>query len=135
MMTPVASPSKMRYWLGAVLGLLAGVWGVTVMLVFALSQVRMIGPGIPIAVVFDIEGGGLMFLGLQAFGYAACAAMALLSAANKVRHRRWLWLMLAFSLVTLGLSLIPFSSVGLFTLPAALGLLASCLVLWPLAGR
>ena len=134
-MNPKTSQSRSRRWLGAVLGTLAGVWGVTIILIFGYSQAQMITPGTPIDVVIGSFGTGLLILGLQGLGYIAGAVIAILAAANRIRNSRWLWLMLVFAVAMIGLSLIPFSSMALVNLPAAVGLMASGLLLRASAGK
>ena len=49
--------------------------------------------------------------------------------ANRVRNIFWLWLMLVFAVAMIAFTVILFANVGVFPLPAAVGLLASSLVL------
>ena len=130
-MNPITPQSRSRRWLGAVLGALAGVWGVTAILVFGYSQAQMITPDTPIDIVIGSFGLILLILALQGLGYIASGVIAILAGANRVRNSRWLWLMLVFAVAMIGLSLIPFSSMALVNLPAAVGLLASGLLLGP----
>jgi hypothetical protein len=134
-MTRVVSRSNTWCWLASVLGMLAGLWGLIVMVVFGVSQFQMIGLGTPLEIVLGIEGPAFLVLGLQGVGYATCGTIAFLAGIRKLHNARWLWLMFLLSLVFLGLSVIPFSTIGPIDLPAAVGLLISSLLLMASAGQ
>jgi hypothetical protein len=133
-MTNIVPRTSTRRWLGSLLGLLAGLWGVTVILIFAVSQARMIAPETPLEIVLGSDGGTFLMLGLQLVGYVVCGTIALLAGLHKIRNIHWLRLMLLLSLAFLGLSVIPFSTLGAFNLPAAAGALASSFLLMAAAG-
>ena len=128
-MTQVHSRTITWRWLGALLGALAGLWGVTIILIFVVSTARMIEAGTPWQIVWSIDGPAYVALGLQLVGYAAIGTLALLAGIGQVRHINWLRLMLVLSLASTGLSLIPFSTIGPLNLPAAVGALAGSLLL------
>ena len=134
-MTQIRSRSSTRRWLGSWLGVLAGLWGVTVIVIFGISQAYMIEAGTPWEIAWVIEGPAFVVLGLHLLGYVACSAMALLAGIDRVRNINWLRLMLSLSLAFLGLSVIPFSTIGPFNWPAAVGLLASSLLLLATPGE
>ena len=101
----------------------------TIILIFVVSQARMIGTVTPTEIILGSDGGTFLVLGLQLLGYAAGGTIALLAGMNKIRNLNWLRLMVALSVVFVGLSVIPFSTLGPFNLPAAIGILVSSLLL------
>lgn len=63
-MKKAIEPDK-RHLPGGLVGMLAGLWGSIMVLLFAHSQVNMISPGTPLAIVFTASGVGFLYLGVQ----------------------------------------------------------------------
>ena len=115
--------------LGAIIGLLAGLWGIVVPLLFLTSQIQMISPGTPLSLVLQSDGLGFLYLALHLVTFALLTIVSY-SAINRRPHRNvWPNFFILGSILFIGLSLIPGSTIGMPILPAAVGMLASGLIL------
>jgi hypothetical protein len=115
--------------LGAIIGLFAGLWGIVVTLLYAISQIQMISPGTPLNLVLQSNGLGFLYLALHLMGFALLIFVAYSAMTRRPYRNVWPNLLILFSIVFIGLSLIPGSTIGISILPAAVGMLASGLFL------
>lgn len=125
--------SNKSHVVGAWLGVLAGLCGIIVSLFWIVNQVRM-SSGTPLSIVLSLYGlshygRGFLFLGLHLAFFTAVTLSGLRTLVAKPLDTPWLRLLVAFSLVYIGLSLLPFSTVAYTMLPAALGSLISNVLL------
>lgn len=114
---------------GGVIGVLAGLWGIVVTLIFTLSQIQMISRGTPVKVVLQSNGVGFLDLALHLVAFALVTIVAYSALTVRLHRNIWSKLFILISIVFIGLSLIPGSTIGMSILPAAVGILASGLFL------
>ena len=115
--------------LGAVIGLLAGLWGIVVTLLFAISQIQMISPGTPLNLVLQSDGAGFLYLALNLVAFILLTIIAYSVITRRPYRNVWPNFFILVSILFIGLSLIPGSTIGIPILPAAMGMLASGLLL------
>jgi hypothetical protein len=115
--------------LGAIIGLLAGLWGIVIALVFAVSQIQMISPNTPSNLVLQSNGLGFLYVAVQLVAFAILIIVAYAAIARRPYSRVWPNFFILVSILFIALSLIPGSTIGIPILPAAVGMLASGILL------
>lgn len=122
------APGPMRR-AGRLLGTVAGLWGNVVILVFVLSQIRMLSPGTPWAVVREAYGQGFLFLAAHWLAFTFGIAVSAPAIVGRRPRRRREWGLVLLSVILVAVSLIPTSTIGGFVLPGTLGMLLGGVVL------
>lgn len=115
--------------IGAWLGILGGLYGIVVTLIWIANQAHM-ASGTPLSIlILGFYGRGLVFLASHLALFIAALLSGVRAMLAKPLDTPWLRLLVAFSLVYTCLSLLPFSTVGFSMLPGAAGSLVSNLLL------
>lgn len=124
-----AHRTNKRLLFGSLVGISAGLWGIIVTIIFILSQIQMISSGTPMNIVLRTYGMGFLYLAMHLIVFIISTILAYLAITARLLKKTWSKLLILVSIVFVGLSLIPGSTIGLFIIPAAAGLLASGLLL------
>lgn len=128
-MSMKASQTDKKMMLGAIIGLLAGLWGIVVVLLFAVSQIEMISPDTPLNLILQSNGLGFLYLTVQLVVFAILSVVAYSAIVRSPSSSVWPNFFILVSILFIALSLIPGSTVGIPVLPAGVGMLASGLLL------
>jgi hypothetical protein len=123
------SQTDEKTMLGVIIGLLAGLWGIVVALLFAVSQIQMISPDTPLNLVVQSNGLGFLYLTVQLVAFALLSVVVYAAIVRSPYSSMWPNFFILVSILFIALSLIPGSTVGIPILPAAVGMLASGLLL------
>jgi hypothetical protein len=118
-----------RLLFGSLIAILAGLWGIIVTIIFTLSQIEMISSGTPVNVVLRSYGLGFLYLVMHLIVFVIVTIFAYSAITARLLKNTWSKLIILVSIVFVGLSLIPGSTIGIFILPAALGMLTGGLLL------
>lgn len=117
------SGTDKKLLLGGLISILAGLWGIVITLIFTFSQIRMISPRTPVSVVLQSQSLGFLYLALHLVIFAFLTITAYSAIRMRPGRNIWSKVFIPVSIVLIGLSLIPGSTIGIFILPAAVGLL------------
>ncbi len=120
-----------RSWhlFSGLVGIVAGLWGVIVVLLFVFSQITMGSGNTSLLLSLGAYGVAGIYLGLQlAFFVGAIVVSFLEISSYPSPDRKWLLLLAVLSILLIVINLIPGSTMGLLVLPASVGVLASSLL-------
>lgn len=120
-----------RSWhlFSGLMGIVAGLWGVIVALLFVFSQIAMGSGNTPLLPSLGAYSVAGIYLGLQlAFFVGAIVISFLEISSYPSPDRKWLLLLAVLSILLIVINLIPGSTMGLLVLPASIGVLAASLL-------
>lgn len=124
-MTEKIDPKNNPVMLAGFIGVLAGVWGIVITILFMVSQIRMILPGTPLNVILGSDSGDFLFLGFHLAAFVLLLIIAISVIRSNSQSIFWAWLVIVLSIIIIGLSLIPGSTIGFPILPGGVGMLVS----------